>query len=144
MGALPTLAPTILDVTPHSLGIGTVAGYCEELIRRNVRVPLEMKRMFTTAHDRQDSVRIRVCSGESRRIDDNLILGDLVLDGLEPRPRGETQIEVTVQIDASAILNVRARDPKTGREQRASLDVVGALSLDQVESARDRLREIRR
>src|SRR5699024_6565428 len=86
--------PVVLDVTPRSLGIGTVAGFCEELIRRNSRVPTETRRMFITSRDKQQLVRIRVCTGESRRIDDNVVLGDLVLDGLPPRPRGETRIEV--------------------------------------------------
>ncbi len=135
--------PTVVDVTPRGLGIGTVAGYCEELIRRNSRVPTEMVRMFTTSRDRQQSVRIRVCQGESRRIDENLVIGDLVLDGLEARPRGETTIEVTFAIDHSGILQVRARDARTGREQRASLDILGAQSAAEVDAAKNRLRELR-
>jgi molecular chaperone DnaK len=143
-GPMPrAAAPTVVDVTPRGLGIGTVAGYCEELIRRNSRVPTEIKRNFTTSRDKQQSVRIRVCQGESRRIDDNLILGDLVLDGLEPRPRGETTIEVTFTIDHSGILQVRARDARTGREQRASLDILGAQSAAEVDKAKNRLRELR-
>ena len=137
-------APTVLDVTPRGLGIGTVAGYCEELIRRNSRVPTEMKRMFSTSRDGQDAVRIRVCQGESRRIDDNVILGDLVLEGLPPRPRGQTAIEVTFQIDASGILQVRARDAHTGQEQRASLDLVGMQSPAEVDAARERFAGLRR
>ncbi len=149
-GAEPTFAPpprtgpTVLDVTPRGLGIGTVAGYCEELIRRNSRVPTEMKRVFSTSRDRQDTVRIRVCQGDSRRIDDNVILGDLVLEGLQPRPRGETAIEVTFQIDHDGILRVRARDANTGQEQRASLDVVGAPSNAEVDAARERFVNFRR
>jgi molecular chaperone DnaK len=126
-------SPTVLDVTPRGLGLGTVARYCEELIRRNSRVPAEIKRNFTTSRDRQDTVRIRVCQGESRRIDENLVLGDLVLEGLEPRPRGETTIEVTFSMDASGILHVRARDARTGQERRASLDVHGAQSPAEVD-----------
>ena len=150
-GAAPTFtppspgpAPVVLDVTPRSLGIATVAGYCEELIRRNSRVPAEMRRMFTTSRDQQSTVRIRVCQGESRRIDDNVVLGDLVLDGLPPRPRGKTSIEVTFQIDASGILQVRARDAETGQEQRVSLDVLGAQSADEVDAARERFAGLRR
>jgi molecular chaperone DnaK len=136
-------SPVVLDVTPRGLGIGTVAGYCEELIRRNSRLPTEIKRNFTTSRDKQETVRIRVCQGESRRIDENLLLGDLVLEGLEPRPRGETTIEVTFAIDASGILQVRARDARTGQERRASLDVHGAQSPAEVDAARTRLRELR-
>ena len=135
--------PTVLDITPHTLGIGTIAGYCEELITRNAQVPIETKKTFSTSRDLQDMVRIRVCQGESRRIDDNLVLGDVVLDGLEPRPRGQTKIEVTFHIDASGILHVRARDEATGKEQRANLDIEGAQSAEQVDAARERLREIR-
>jgi molecular chaperone DnaK len=89
-------------------------------------------------------VRIRVCQGESRRLDDNVILGDVVLDGLPARPRGETAIEVTFQIDASGILQVRARDANTGQEQRASLDVVGAQTPAEVDAARERFAQLRR
>jgi len=142
MPAMP--APTIVDVTPRSLGIGTVAGYCEELIRRNSRVPTESKRLFTTSHDKQKLVRISVCQGESRRLDENVVLGDLVLDNLEPRPRGETTIEVTFVLNASGILEVSARDARTGREQHASLDIVGAQSAQEVIEARARLRALRR
>jgi molecular chaperone DnaK len=135
--------PVVLDVTPRGLGIGTVAGYCEELIRRNSRLPAEIKRNFTTSRDKQDTVRIRVCQGESRRIDENLLVGELVLEGLEPRPRGETTIEVTFAIDASGVLQVRARDARTGQERRASLDILGAQSPAEVDAARQRLRELR-
>jgi molecular chaperone DnaK len=135
--------PVVLDVTPRSLGIGTVAGWCEEIIRRNARVPTETRRMFTTSRDQQQMVRIRVCTGESRRIDDNVVLGDLVLEGLPARPRGQTRIEVTFSLDASGILNVRARDAQTGQEQRATLDVLGAQSQDEVAAARERFGQIR-
>lgn len=136
--------PTVLDVTPRGLGIGTVGGYCEELIRRNSRVPAETMKVFSTSRDQQQMVRIRVCQGESRRLDDNVILGDLVLDGLPPRPRGESAIEVTFQLDASGILQVRARDARTGKEQRASLDLVGAQSPAEVAAARERFDLLRR
>ncbi len=142
--APPPRSPTVVDVTPRGLGIGTVAGYCEEIIRRNSRVPTEMIRMFSTSRDQQRTVRIRVCQGESRRLDDNVILGDLVLEGLPALPRGETAIEVTFHLDASGILQVRARDAKTGQEQRASLDVLGAQSPAEVAAARDRFTALRR
>ncbi len=140
----PAGVPTVLDVTPRGLGIGTVGGYCEELIRRNSRVPAETMKVFSTSRDQQQMVRIRVCQGESRRLDDNVILGDLVLDGLPPRPRGESAIEVTFQLDASGILQVRARDARTGKEQRASLDLVGAQSPAEVAAARERFDLLRR
>jgi len=137
-------APVILDVTPRSLGIGTVAGYCEELIRRNSRIPAQMRKTFTTIRDNQNVVQIVVCQGESRRLDANVVLGDLRLEGLPERPRGETSIEVTFELDASGILHVRARDVLTNQEQRASLDVVGTLPEQDIEDARSRLKSLTR
>jgi molecular chaperone DnaK len=122
-----------MDVTPRSLGIATVAGFCEELIRRNSRVPTETRKMFSTSRDDQDAVRIIVCQGESRRLDNNVVIGDLLLQGLPRRPR-----------DANGILQVRARDAQTGNEQRASLDLVGAMPQEEVSDARERLQSLRR
>jgi molecular chaperone DnaK len=139
-----TRNPVVLDVTPRALGIATVAGYCEELIRRNARVPTETRKLFTTSRDDQDMVRIIVCQGESRRLDTNVVLGDLTLEGLPPRPRGETSIEVTFQLDASGILQVRARDAHTGREQRVSLDLAGAMPQSEVDASRQRMQALRR
>ena len=145
----PTLAtmpaaPVVLDVTPRGLGIATVAGYCEQLIRRNSRVPTEIRRMFSTSRDRQSSVRIVVCQGESRKIGENIVLGDLLLENLPLRSRGETSIEVTFALDASGILHVRARDSQTGQEQHASLDLVGAMPQADIAASRDRLQQLRR
>jgi molecular chaperone DnaK len=148
VAAPPPVAPppvaSVIDVIPHTLGIGTIAGYCEELVRRNSRVPAQTHKLFSTSRDSQQVVRIRVCSGESRRIDENVVLGDLVLEGLQPRPRGEARIEVTFHIDASGILHVRARDSVTGIEQRASLDIAGAQSPQEIEAAKQRLRGMNR
>ena len=137
-------SPVVLDVTPRGLGIATVAGYCEELIRRNSRVPAEIKKLFTTSRDQQRSVRILVCQGESRKLDNNIVLGDLFLDNLPPRPRGETSIEVTFMLDASGILQVHARDAQTGQEQRATLDLVGAMPQQDVAASRARIQQLRR
>jgi molecular chaperone DnaK len=137
-------SPVILDVTPRGLGIGTVAGFCEELIRRNSRVPAEIRKVFVTGRDLQEAVRIIVVQGESRRMEGNMVLGDLTLSDIAPRPRGETSIEVTFHIDASGILQVRARDAQTGREQRASLDLVGAMPDQDVAASRERITALRR
>jgi molecular chaperone DnaK len=136
--------PAIMDVTPRGLGIATVAGFCEELIRRNSRVPMEIRKVFSTSRDHQDAVRIIVCQGESRRLDNNVVIGDLRLEGLPRRPRGETSIEVTFQLDANGILQVKARDAQTGNEQRASLDVVGSVPQADVSAARERIQALRR
>ena len=142
--AAPRPAPIVMDVTPRSLGIATVAGYCEELIRRNSRVPAQTVKVFATSRDQQRAVRIVVCQGESRRLDNNTIIGDLHLEGLTPRPRGETSIEVTFSLDASGILRVKARDAQTGREQQASLDLVGGVPDENVAASRERLQQLRR
>jgi molecular chaperone DnaK len=142
--AAPPIAPIVLDVTPRGLGIGTVAGFCEELIRRNSRVPTEIRKVFTTSRDGQHTVHIVVVQGESRRMHANVVIGDLTLSDLPPRPRGETSIEVTFLLDASGILQVRARDANTGREQRASLDVVGTMPQGDVDASRERLTALRR
>jgi molecular chaperone DnaK len=136
--------PVILDILPHALGVGTIAGYCEEVIPRNRQVPAEHTRVFATSTDLQATVVIRVCAGNSRRIAENTLLGDLVLEGLEPRPRGQIKVAVTFQIDASGILQVRARDQLTGAERRVSLNIRGAQTPEQVAAASDRLRELRR
>jgi molecular chaperone DnaK len=140
----PRPAPVLLEVTPRGLGIATVAGFCEELIRRNARIPMETRKLFTTSRDRQDVVRIVVCQGESRRLDNNTVIGDLVLQNLPPRPRGETSIEVTFSLDASGVLHVRARDAQTGAEQRATLALVGDVAQEDVAASRDRLQQLRR
>ncbi|MEZ4399021.1 MAG: Hsp70 family protein [Kofleriaceae bacterium] len=138
------VAPTVVEVVPRGLGIGTVAGYCEELIRRNAQVPATTTKMFATSRDQQQTVRIRVFQGESRRMEDNAILGDLVLEQLPARPRGQTAIEVIFAVDASGILRVRARDAQTGQEQQASLDLLGTQSADEVAAARERFAGMRR
>jgi molecular chaperone DnaK len=140
----PPPRPVLLEVTPRGLGIATVAGYCEELIRRNARVPTEARKLFTTSRDLQDLVRIVVCQGESRRLDNNTVIGDLVLQGIPPRPRGETSIEVTFSLDASGVLQVSARDAQTGTEQRATLNLVGDVAPEDVAASRDRLQQLRR
>ena len=144
LAAFPTRTPVVLDVTPRGLGIGTVAGFCEQVIQRNARVPAETRKLFTTSRDDQDSVRIIVCQGESRRLEGNVVIGDLTLQGLPARPRGETSIEVSFQLDASGILNVRARDAQTGKEQHASLDLVGAMPQADVDASRERVQALRR
>ncbi|MEM9487500.1 MAG: Hsp70 family protein, partial [Myxococcota bacterium] len=135
--------PAVLEAVPHSLGVSTVAGYCEELIQRNSQFPAEVRRIFTTSKDLQRAVRIQIFQGESRRVIENVVLGQLVLTGLEPRPRGETQIEVTFHIDASGILHIRARDRLTGIEQEAQLTIAGAQSNEEFMAAANRFQQIR-
>jgi molecular chaperone DnaK len=137
-------APVVVDVVPHSFGIATVGGFCDEIIRRNTPLPAESKRLFAKSRDNQDTVRIRICQGQSRRLDQNLILGDLVLSRLRTGNRTESAIEVTFAIDASGMLRVHARDTVSGYEQRVSIDLIGAMSPDDVAASRDRMLAIRR
>jgi molecular chaperone DnaK len=119
-------APLLIDVTPLSLGVETVGGYCDTLLEANTPVPCDRTRAFATASDGQTSVTVRVAQGESKMFADNTFLGELLLSGLAAAPRGETQIAVTFEIDADGILNVRARDVNTGKETAARIQLVGA------------------
>ena len=119
-------APLLIDVTPLSLRVETVGGYCDVLIAANTAVPCDRTRTFLTAADGQTTVIIRVAQGESNRFPENTYLGELELTGLAPAPRGDTQIAVTFEIDADGILNVKAKDVKSGRQTQARLQLLGA------------------
>jgi molecular chaperone DnaK len=119
-------APLLIDVTPLSLRVETVGGYCDVLIAANTAVPCDRTRTFLTAADAQATVIVRVAQGESNRFTENTFLGELELTGLAPAPRGETQIAVTFEIDADGILNVKAKDVKSGRQTQARLQLLGA------------------
>ena len=116
----------MLDVCPRALGIGVAGGYNETVIEKNTPVPVERTRRFTTSKDYQTEVQIQVCQGESRRFQDNEMLGVLTLEGLPARVRGESGIEVTFTIDADGILNVHALDCQTKQETQATMKVIGA------------------
>ena len=118
-------APLLIDVTPLSLSVETVGGFCDVLIEANTPVPCDRTRSFATASDGQTVVVVRVAQGRSARFAENTFLAELELSGIAAAPRGETQIAVTFEIDADGILNVRARDTKAGRETTAHLQLVG-------------------
>jgi molecular chaperone DnaK len=126
-------APLLLDVTPLSLGVETVDGYCEHIIRRNSAIPAGQTKMFTTARDRQEAVIVRICQGEDRRIAGNQLLGEVVLDGLRPAARGKVQIAVRFMIDADGTLQVRAQDVGTGQQQQIAIRLIGELAADEIE-----------
>jgi molecular chaperone DnaK len=119
-------APLLIDVTPLSLCVETVGGFCDMLIEANTSVPCDRTRSFTTASDGQTSVSVRVAQGPSKRFAENTFLGELELSGIAPAARGMAQIAVTFEIDADGILNVRARDHRTGQETAARIQLVGA------------------
>jgi molecular chaperone DnaK len=123
--ATSAAAPLLIDVTPLSLGLETAGGYADVLIPANSPVPCEKTRTFLTANDGQTVVSIRVAQGESTKFGENTRLGDLELTGLRSARRGEVKIEVTFELDADGILNVRARDQDTGRETKATMRLVG-------------------
>lgn len=131
-------APLLLDVTPLSLGVETVDGYCEHIIRRNSAIPAGQTKMFTTARDQQETVIVRICQGEARQISGNQLLGEVVLDGLRPAARGKVQIAVRFMIDADGTLQVRAQDVGTGKQQQIAIKLIGELPEDQVERLRQR------
>jgi molecular chaperone DnaK len=118
--------PLLLDVTPATMGIATSGGYCERLIEKNAPIPIERTKVFTTARDDQTKVVIDCCRGELRRYSENEPLGQLVLDDLPARKRGEVKIEVTFRVDTDGILHVRAHDIATGAAQEVSLTILGA------------------
>ena len=108
----------LLDVTPLSLGIETEGGIMTNLIERNTTIPTSKSNVFSTAADNQPAVTIKVFQGERRMASDNRLLGEFNLEGIPPAPRGMPQIEVTFNIDANGILEVKAKDKGTGKEQK--------------------------
>ncbi len=137
--AMPDKAPPLLmDVSPHSLGIETAGGYCQHLIRRNTPIPSEQTRVFSTAQDGQQMVRVAICQGESRGFKENQPLGVVELNGLRPAKRGDIQIEVTFIIDASGTLDVRARDLETNEQQNIRINLLGGASDADIERMRAR------
>jgi molecular chaperone DnaK len=123
----------LLDVTPLSLGIETLGGVFTRLIERNTTIPTQKSQVFSTASDGQTSVEIKVYQGERELARDNRFLGNFILDGIPPAPRGIPQIEVTFDIDANGIVNVKAHDRGTGREQRITIQPSSGLAKDEIE-----------
>jgi len=118
----------LLDVTPLTLGIETAGGVFEPIIDRNTTIPCKKSKVFTTAQDNQDMVRVHVLQGEREMSDDNKSLGRLELHGLPPAPRGLPEIEVTFELDANGIMHVRAKDLGTGKAQQ--MRIVSHSGLD--------------
>ncbi len=123
----------LLDVTPLTLGLETLGGVRTPLIPRNTTIPTSKSQIFSTAADNQTSVEIHVLQGEREMAADNKSLGKFVLTGLPPAPRGMPQVEVTFDIDANGILNVKATDKATNKEQSIRITASTGLSKEEVE-----------
>jgi molecular chaperone DnaK len=123
----------LLDVTPLTLGIETLGGISTPLIERNTTIPTKKSEVFSTAADNQPAVDIHVLQGERKMSKDNKTIGHFQLDGIPPAPRGVPQIEVTFDIDANGILNVKAKDLGTGKEQHITITASSGLSDEEVD-----------
>ena len=123
----------LLDVTPLSLGIETLGGVMTKLIEKNTTIPTKASEVFSTAEDNQSAVTVHVLQGERERAADNKSLGQFNLEGIPPAPRGVPQVEVTFDIDANGILNVKARDKATGKENKIVIKASSGLTESDVE-----------
>ncbi|MCS6857931.1 MAG: Hsp70 family protein, partial [Sandaracinaceae bacterium] len=123
----------LLDVTPHTLGIMVAGGFFEELIPQNTTVPTARSKVFTTVRDNQTAVKILVMQGESKRAEENELLGEFALTGLRPAPAGQVEIEVTFEINADGIVSVHARDLETGKEQSITVTASSGLTRQEIE-----------
>ncbi len=133
---LETAKPTfLLDVTPLSLRLGITGGLSEVIVEKNTPIPIEQTRTFTTVHDNQGEVSIRIHQGESKVAAENELLGEFEFTGLRRAPRGEVKIEVTFEISAEGIVNVIAHDQETGRRQTTTVRLSSGLTEDEIRRA---------
>lgn len=126
-----TMSAVLLDVTPHNLGVLTVAQLAETMIPRNTKLPAATMRRFTTATNDQPTVKIVVYQGDSRDIGQNEILGQFHLEGIRPAPRGDVKIDVKFEISTEGIVEVSATNVETGEAER--IRITGALGLPETE-----------
>ncbi|MEK7567973.1 MAG: molecular chaperone DnaK [Patescibacteria group bacterium] len=118
----------LLDVIPLSLGIETLGGVSTHLIEKNTHIPASKSQVFSTAADNQTSVEIHITQGERPLASDNKSLGRFILDGIPPSPRGMPQIEVTFDVDVNGILQVKAKDKASGKEQSIRIEARSGLT----------------
>ena len=118
----------LLDVIPLSLGIETMGGVATKLVEKNTTIPAQRSQVFSTAADNQTSVEIHIVQGERPLAADNKSLGRFILDGVPPAPRGMPQVEVTFDLDANGILNVKAKEKTSGKEQSIRIEASSGLT----------------
>ena len=123
----------LLDVTPHTLGIMVAGGFFEELIPQNTTVPTSRGKPFTTVRDNQTAVKILVLQGESRKADENELLGEFILTGLRRATAGQIEVDVTFEINADGIVSVHAKDMETGKEQSITVTATSGLTQDEID-----------
>jgi len=123
----------LLDVTPLSLGIETMGGVMAKLIQKNTTIPTKHSQVFSTADDNQPAVDIKVFQGEREFVQHNKLLGEFKLEGIPPARRGQPQIEVTLDIDANGIMNIKAVDKGTGKENKITIKSDSGLSKEEIE-----------
>jgi molecular chaperone DnaK len=123
----------LLDVIPLSLGIETMGGVATKLIEKNTTIPTSRSQVFSTAADNQTSVQVHVTQGERAMAADNKSLGQFMLDGIPPAPRGMPQVEVTFDVDANGILNVTAKEKATNKSQSIKIQGSSGLSKEDIE-----------
>jgi molecular chaperone DnaK len=131
----------LLDVIPLSLGIETMGGVSTKLVERNTTIPTQRSQTFSTAADNQTQVEIHITQGERAMASDNKSLGRFILDGIPPAPRGMPQVEVTFDVDANGILNVKAKDKATSKEQSIRVEASSGLSDADVEKMQQEAKE---
>ena len=124
----------LLDVTPLTLGVETVGGVMTPMIERNTTIPVKRSEVFSTADDSQTAVDVHVLQGERPMAADNMSLGRFRLEGIVQAPRGVPQVEVTFDIDANGILNVKAQDKATGKEQKVTITASTNLSKGEIDN----------
>ena len=123
----------LLDVTPLSLGIETMGGVMTKLVEKNTTIPTKAQQVFSTADDNQNAVTVHVLQGEREMASGNKSLGRFDLTDIPPAPRGQPQIEVSLDIDANGILNVSAKDKATGKEQSIQIKSSSGLSDEEID-----------
>ena len=127
----------LLDVIPLSLGIETLGGVSTKLIEKNTTIPSSKSQVFSTAADNQTSVEIHITQGERPMAADNKSLGRFILDGIPPAPRGIPQVEVSFDVDANGILNVKAQDKASGKEQSIRIEASSGLSEEEINKMKE-------